>query len=141
MHGRAMRVAMQQNVDTVIPDRLQDRLTIYVGDFLVHRAVASHALLAGLHGEGDALFDGLRQHHGLPFGVASHRPDLLVLDIVGTQCITMTEQHFRAVQFDRMRVLEQGHTSLGGKSVPNHEVAIAVHEKDGNPAISQFANC
>ncbi len=93
------------------------------------------ARLSRLRGIGQAFLQRLGAHHCLPRRVTSHDPELLVLHVIDAQRIAVAQQDVLPVQLDRLGVVEDRHAGLVSELLPDHEVSIAVHEKNGHARI------
>ena len=137
VNSRSMRVAVQQDVDTMLDNHLLNFVLVNVRDPCARRRVFVPAFCTRVGGKRQSFRQRLREHHCLPFRVACHRTDLLILEIIGAHGVAMTQQDGCAVQFDRVWIGENLYACLVSKVDADHEVAIAVHEVDGHARIDQ----
>ena len=89
VNGRPVRMPMQQNIDTALPECADNRVLVDVHDVFTHRVVIGLALLSCVLGERNAFFQRFGAHHRLPLGISSHKSNLLILCVVNAECVAV----------------------------------------------------
>jgi hypothetical protein len=97
MNAGTVRMAVQQDLDVVVGNRLFHGVCVDVHDLVGKRRVPRLALCSRVRGDGEALFERFRQDHRLPLRIACHYAHFLVLDVIRAQGVAMTEQYRLAV--------------------------------------------
>ena len=138
MHGRAMCVTVQQNIDTVITNDSQHFILVDVRDALIDHCAVRDAFSAQMFRNGEALRQGFGEHHGLPFRIARYPASVLILHVIDAQRVAVAEQYLVAVEVHRVWVGKNPDAGFPGKHVADHEVAIAVHEVGCHAAVHEF---
>ena len=139
MDSRPMGVAVQHQGNTGIAQRLRNRVAVDVHDVFTDRSTAGHTRGTCLCSEGEAFFQRLLQHHRLPVRIPRHLAYGLILDVIRAIGIAVTEQNTVAMDFHDRRVFQDGDAGFFGKSISDHEVTIAMHEKHGHVFPCQLA--
>ncbi|MCY1178052.1 hypothetical protein D9M73_183870 [compost metagenome] len=71
--------------------------------------------------------------------VAQVATQLHVGFVAGAEAVAVHQQHGFAIELHDSRILEQGAAGLFAERLAQHEVAIAVHQKNRRAAVAQLA--
>ena len=62
------------------------------------------------------------------------------MNVIGAQCVTVTENNVLPIQGNHNRVTEDCHAGFGGELLTYHEVPVAVHEKSRHAGVGQVTH-
>ena len=132
MHGRPVRVAVDQKVHLAQPEQGGHGLGIHVHDVLARIPGVGATAGARLHGQPAAHRQRQCQVVALHAGFAHELAELLVARVVGAQQVAMRYQKPAAAGIDADRIGQQAAAAAPLEARPQQEVAVAPHDMAGH---------